>query len=155
MVLGAALTTFLVASAGLLLLNELALSWYYQLAWWSYIVAVDDVNRRLAGRSLLRDEPARFAWLALGSVVWWTLFEALNLRLGNWYYGMVHPERWVNWTAGVVAFATVLPAIEETRALLENMGWLRSWRLRPLRWTARSYAACVALGVACFALPLL
>jgi hypothetical protein len=155
MVLGAALIAFALASAGLLLLNELALSWYYQLAWWSYIVAVDDVNRRLAGRSLLRDEPARFVRLALGSVVWWTLFEALNLRLGNWYYVMVHPERWVNWTAGVVAFATVLPAIDETRALLENMGWLRSWRVRPLRWTARSDAVCVTLGVACFALPLL
>ncbi len=155
MVLGAAVMVFTAASAGLVALNELALSWYYQLAWWSYIVAVDEVNRRLSGRSLLRDEPARFAVLAVGSVAWWTLFEALNLRLGNWYYVMVHPERTLRWTGGAIAFATVLPAILETRALIENLGWLEHWRVRPLRWSARSEAACLGLGAACFALPLL
>jgi hypothetical protein len=44
------------------------------------------------------------------SVALWTFFEALNLRLGNWYYVMDHPLRAVRWAGGVVAFATVLPA---------------------------------------------
>jgi hypothetical protein len=154
MVLGAALAVFAAATAALVLLVDPVLTWYYHLAWWSYIVAVDAVNRRLAGRSLLRDEPRRFLGLAAGSVAWWTLFEAINLRLGNWYYVMDPPALAVRWTAGVVGFATVLPGIVETLRLVENLGWLRSVRVSRLPWSAKKEAAVVALGAACFALPL-
>jgi hypothetical protein len=154
MVLGAALAVFVLSTVGLVLLVEPVLRWYYHLAWWSYIVAADALNHRLAGRSLLRDRPREFLWLALVSVAWWTLFEALNLRLGNWYYVMDHPMRWVRWTGGVVAFATVLPGIVETLELVENRGWLRTVRVQPLRWGAWKERACLALGAACFVLPL-
>lgn len=155
MVLAAAIAAFVAATAGVAALNEFALDWYFQLAWWAYVIGLDDVNRRLAGRSLLRDEPARFARLALGSVVFWTLFEALNLRLGDWYYVMDHPDRAARWAGGVVAFATVLPGIVETEALLAHAGRLRSLRVPRLNWGVRADAACVGLGAACFALPLL
>ena len=36
-----------VATAGLVLLVEPFVSWYYQWAWWSYILAADALNRRL------------------------------------------------------------------------------------------------------------
>lgn len=154
MVLVAALAVLAAATVGLLLLVEPVLTVYYHLAWWSYIVAVDAANRRRAGRSLLRDEPRRFLWLALGSVAWWTLFEAINLRLGNWYYVMDPPSLIVRWAAGVLAFATVLPGIVETVQLAENLGWFRSIRVSPLAWTPAKEKAVVALGAACFALPL-
>jgi hypothetical protein len=154
MVFVAALAVLAAATAGLFLLVEPVLGWYYHLAWWSYIVAVDALNRRLAGRSLLRDEPRAFFGLAVGSVVWWTLFEVLNLRLGNWYYVMDHATRWVRWTGGILAFATVLPGIVETVQLIENLGWLRSVRVAPLRWGPGTDKTLVALGAACFALPL-
>jgi len=155
MVLGTALAVLAAATAALFLLVDPVLTWYYHLAWWSYIVAVDAFNHRLAGRSLLRDEPRRFLGLALGSVAWWTLFEAINLRLGNWYYVMDPPSLAVRWTAGVLGFATVLPAVVETVRLVENLGWLRSVRVSPLRFTPGKEAAVLALGGACFALPLL
>jgi hypothetical protein len=154
MVLVAALAVLAAATAGLFLLVEPALTWYYHLAWWSYIVAADALNRRLGGRSLLRDEPRRFLALAGGSVLWWTLFEAINLRLGNWYYVMDPPAAWVRWTGGVVAFATVLPGVVETVQLVENLGWMRSVRVSPLRWGPRKEAGLLVLGAACFALPL-
>ena len=154
MILAAALAVLAASTVGLVLLVEPVLSWYYHLAWWSYIVAVDALNRRLAGRSLLRDRPREFLWLAGVSVVWWTLFEALNLRLGNWYYVMDHPQRAVGWAGGVVAFATVLPGIVETLELIENRGWLRNVRTRPLRWGPGKERACLVFGIACFALPL-
>jgi hypothetical protein len=155
MVLACAVLILLGATAGLGLHLEPALSWYFQIAWWSYVVAVDDVNHRLAGRSLLRDDPLRFLWLCLASVFWWTLFEAINLRLGNWYYVMDHPARWLRWLGGVVAFATVLPGIVETLELLGHLGWLRHVRVTPLRWTRRKEAACLAIGGAFLLLPLL
>src|SRR5437899_6466742 len=135
MVLAAALLAFAAATAGLALLVEPIPTWYYHLAWCSYILAADDLNHRLGGRSLLRDRPRRFLGLAGVSVAWWTLFEAINLRLGNWYYVMDPSSRVLRWTGGVLAFATVLPGIVETLALVENVGGVRSVRVAPLRWT--------------------
>jgi predicted flap endonuclease-1-like 5' DNA nuclease len=155
MVFVAALGALAAATAGLALLVDPVLTWYYHLAWWSYIVAADAANRRMCGRSLLRDEPRRFWALAGGSVAWWTLFEAINLRLGNWYYVMDPASRAVRWTGGVVAFATVLPGIVETLQLLENAGVLRSLRVAPLRWGPGKERLVLALGAACFILPLL
>ena len=154
-VLTLAVGVFAASTLGLAWLVEPIPSWYYHLAWWSYIVGLDDVNRRLSGRSLLRDRPGHFVWLGAVSVAWWTLFEALNLRLGNWYYVMSQPDRLTRWTSGVIAFSTVLPGILVTLALFEHKGWPRTVRVRPLRWGPRHDTACVALGVACFALPLL
>jgi hypothetical protein len=148
------LILFVAATVGMALLVEPFLAWYYQWAWWSYILAADGLNRRLAGRSLLRDEPRRFLWLALLSIGLWTFFEALNLRLGNWYYVMDDPRRAVRWAGGVVAFATVLPGLYETEALLRHLGVLAHARVPALRWTRSRAIATVALGAACFALPL-
>jgi hypothetical protein len=146
---------FVVATAGLALLVEPFLSWYFQWAWWSYVLAVDAFNRRLAGRSLLRDEPLRFLRLAGVSVVLWTFFEALNLRLGDWYYVMDDPRRAVRWTGGVLAFATVLPALVETEALLRHLGVPGRIRIAPLSWSRARTLGTVGVGLACFTLPLL
>jgi hypothetical protein len=114
-----------VSTIGLVRLVEPIPTWYYHLAWWSYIVGIDALNRRLGGRSLLRDRPRHFLWLAGVSVLWWTAFEVVNLRLGNWYYVMSPAVRAVRWTGGVLAFASVLPGVLETLELLENLGWPR------------------------------
>ena len=153
-VLAVAAIVFALSTAGLALLVEPVPTWYYHLAWWSYIVAADDVNRRLSGRSLLRDRPAHFAWLAGVSVLWWTLFELVNLRLGNWYYVMSLPWTPLRWAAGVIAFASVLPGIVETVELLENLGAPRSLRVRPLAWSPAKERAVLVLGAACLVLPL-
>ena len=129
-------------------------TWYYHLAWWSYIVGIDGLNKRLGGRSLLRDRPRHFLWLAGVSVLWWTGLEVVNLRLGNWYYVMSPAARAVRWTGGVLAFASVLPGVLETLELLENLGWPRSVRVRALAWSARKETVVVGLGAACLVLPL-
>jgi hypothetical protein len=153
-VLPLGLLAFVASTVATALLVEPFPTWYYHCAWWSYIAAADGLNRRLGGRALIRDRPAEFAWLAGFSVLWWTLFEAINLRLGNWYYVMDDPSRVWRWTGGALAFATVIPGIVETLELIENLGWLRSLRVQPPRWGPRKEAAVVALGLAFFALPL-
>jgi len=155
MILALGILVFAAGTAGLVLLVEPIPTWYYHLAWGSYILVADDLNRRLSGRSLLRDRPRRLGWLAVTSVAWWTLFEAVNLRLGNWYYVMDPASRALRWTGGVIAFATVLPGIVETLELVENLGWLRSVRVAPLRWSRAKEVSCLVLGAVCFALPLI
>ncbi len=154
MLLAFAVAVFAASTLGLFLLVEPIPSWYYHLAWWSYIVGLDEVNRRLSGRSLL-SRPARLLWLAGVSVAWWTLFEAMNLRLGNWYYVMDDPRRWVRWAGGIAAFATVLPGIVVTLTFIEDRGWLRTVRVPALSWSAARDRACWVLGLAGFAVPLL
>jgi hypothetical protein len=144
---------FAAATLGLALLVEPVPSWYYHLAWWSYIGFLDDVNHRRSGRSLLR-RPPRLAWLGGVSIAWWTLFEALNLRLGNWYYVMDHASPWVSWPAGVLAFATVLPGLVVTLTFVEDAGWGRSVHVPRLAWGPGRGALCAALGLACLVLPL-
>lgn len=154
MILLAAVAVLALATAGLALLIEPIPGWYYTLAWWSYIVGADDANRRLGGRSLLRDRFRHLAYLAYASVLWWTLFEIVNLRVGNWYYVMSPAGRTLRWASGVVAFATVLPAIAVTVTLIENLGWLRTVRVTPLSWTPRKRAAVLFLGALSVVLPL-
>ena len=153
--LAVAAIVFTLSTLGLALLVEPVPTWYYHLAWWSYIVAADDLNRRRSGCSLLRDRPWHFAWLAGVSVLWWSLFELVNLRLGNWYYVMSLPWTPLRWAAGALAFASVLPGILETLELLENRGVLRTLRVRPLAWSPGKERAVLAVGLACLVLPLL
>jgi hypothetical protein len=155
MVLGLSAAALVGATVGLALLVEPIPTWYFHIAWWSYVVGLDDVNRRLAGRSLLRDRPRSFLALAAVSIVWWTAFEALNLRLGNWYYVMDPGSRALRWAAGVLAFATVLPGIFETLLLIERLGGARRVPVAPLRWTPGKQSVCLALGAASLLLPLL
>jgi hypothetical protein len=149
------LVVLVAATVGLALRVEPIPSWYYHCAWWPYIFAADAVSRRQGRPSLIFDRPGRFVWLAAVSVAWWTLFEAINLRLGNWYYVMNHPTRAERWIGGALAFATVLPGILVTLRLVERIGWLGSVPVAPLRWSGGKSVACVTLGALCFAAPLL
>jgi predicted flap endonuclease-1-like 5' DNA nuclease len=150
----APLLVLLVSTLGLAYVIEPFVSWYFQWAWWSYVFAADALNRRLTGRSLVRDRPRTFLVLCATSVVLWALFEAINLRLGNWYYVMDHPSRLARWVGGVLAFATVLPGLFETEELIRNLGWRGRVRVA-LPWSRATDVVFLTLGVASLALPLL
>jgi Domain of unknown function (DUF4332) len=148
------LTVLATASIGLALLVEPFAGWYFQWAWWSYVFVVDAMGRRLGAPSLVRGRAREFLWLCGVSVVLWTLFEALNLRLGNWYYVMDHRSRAVRWVGGVVAFATVLPAIVGTESVFSRVRCLGHVPVPRLRWNRSLDAACFAVGLGCLVLPL-
>jgi hypothetical protein len=152
--LALAALAFLAAVLGLAFQVEPVPSWFFQLAWWPYILAADELNYRLSGSSLLRTRKREFWLLALGSVAWWTFFELINLRLGNWYYVMSPPEPHMRSLGGLTGFATVLPGIIETLEIFENKGWLRSVRVAPLSFSRMKELFVLALGVASFGLPL-
>src|SRR5688572_15219312 len=93
----------------------------YCFLWWSYIFAADFAVFKLRGTSLLRDRPREFLFLALCSVPLWILFEAVNLRIQNWYYVMAPWSFSLGLIYLLFAFGTVLPAIFETMELMVGL----------------------------------
>lgn len=94
-------------------------SWFYGLAWWSYILLADNLLLAVRGRSLLSARRREFAGMLPLSVFIWLLFEACNLVLRNWGYQGVPPQAWLRWPGYAAAFATVLPGIFITSDLIE------------------------------------
>ena len=93
----------------------------YCFLWWSYIFAADFAVYKLRGASLLRDRPKEFLLLSAWSVPLWMLFEAVNLRIQNWYYVMVPWSLSWGLLFLLLAFGTVLPGIFETMELLVGL----------------------------------
>ena len=97
--------------------------YFTPIQWTGYILWIDGAIYSLRGRSLLRNHPAEFAWLAAASVPLWLVFEVYNLRLENWIYVGLPENWWLRQIGYVWAFATIWPGIFETAALLRAMGW--------------------------------
>lgn len=130
-------------------------SWFYVLAWWPYIWIIDTILLALEGESPLRSQPRQFAALLPWSVFIWLVFELLNLRLDNWHYVYVTGWRPLRWTGYLLSFATVLPGVFLTAALLGAAGLWREAKVRPIPRTAAWYPWFRVIGAASIALPLL
>ncbi len=127
--------------------------WFYQAAWWTYLAAV-------AGFLLLRAAPsplldARLLSMLPWSVVWWVLFELMGLRLRNWYYVMLPPERPLRWVGFWTAFATVIPLTVATHDALKASGLFLHAPSRAFPLTPRLLRTLRATGLACFGLAVL
>jgi hypothetical protein len=109
-------------------------TWFFCLVWWSFIFILDGLNVRLRGASPLSTSPSLFLAKALFSVFVWNVFELFNLRLQNWSYHQLPsaiPERWLGY---FIAYASVIPALEELAVLI---GPLFAHRLRLFRIPAK------------------
>jgi hypothetical protein len=120
-------------------------------AWWSLILILDGLNLRLHGSSPLSKSPALFVSQALFSVFVWNVFELFNLRLQNWSYHnlpQARPERWLGY---FIAFASVIPALEELALLVRPAltGRLCLFRLRlsPLLLRASLFFGLMSLAL--------
>src|SRR6185369_5376332 len=124
---------------------------------WSYIFAADFVVCRLRGTSLLRDRPKEFLFLSAWSVPVWMLFEAVNLRIQNWYYVMAPWSLSWGTVFLFLAFGTVLPGIFETMELLVALIEKRSTggRIVSRPFTVSAWNVCIQLGIGAAMLVLL
>ncbi|MGZ6142139.1 MAG: hypothetical protein ACXWLM_02315 [Myxococcales bacterium] len=82
----------------------------FPLAWVGVLVALDAIARLRRGRSPLAT-PADWIACCLASVLFWDIFELVDLRLKNWWYTGVSPNPLAGALFGAVSFATVLPAV--------------------------------------------
>jgi len=87
--------------------------WFFNFAWWSFILVIDSLNFRLSNSSPLSHSFKNFLSMAFFSVFFWLLFELFNLRLKNWSYHHLPSHFLERWLGYFIAFASVLPAVEE------------------------------------------
>ena len=130
-------------------------TWFYQLAWWSYILALDGAIKWRTGNSLLRDRQGTFWLMAFVSAFFWFGWEMVNLRLSNWLYVGVAPQILPRWLGAMAAFATVLPGVLLTYEFLGVLGLKIGAQVRPLRKNAAWQPWFIAVGVIMFLLPLI
>ena len=82
----------------------------FPLCWAGVLLALDGLARMRRGRSPLAS-PADWIACALASVLFWDVFELVDLRLKNWWYTGVSPQPLLSAAFGAASFATVLPAV--------------------------------------------
>jgi len=116
----------------------------FSVLWLGYIVAVNALVYRRAGRSLITHRRRWFYSLFPASALFWWSFEYLDQFVGNWYYvGVVARGDWDYFLKATLPFCTVLPAVAST------WDWLRqSPRLDALALPAvngGATLACLAL----------
>ncbi len=128
---------------------------FYSFIWWPYILLVDGLIYYRRGESLILTRTREFFLLIPWSVVIWVTFEAFNLVLQNWYYIGVPQEVFIRWPGYFVAYGTVLPAIFETRELLDTWQVFGKGRIKPVQITATWYVGFGFLGLAMLLLPLI
>ena len=141
---------FILIAAEILLFYEVepVVSWFYSLAWWSYILVVDSFVYRLTGNSMIMNRGRRFLLLLPWSVTVWLVFEVFNISLHNWGYVNLPSNIWLRWTGYAIAFATVLPGIFQTFELLDAFGLLKGHAIKPLSNARALNVPFVVIGVA-------
>lgn len=108
-------------------------TWLYPLAWYPTLALLEAAVASRDGRFFLFCHPAFLASAVAWSVPFWLFFELLNLRLENWYYVFLPPDRTVRVLGIALSFATVIPAILVAERLLDSFGVAEGAELRPLR----------------------
>ena len=126
----------------------------YPVIWWGVLLLLDAWNARRWGSAPMRGKARHFLAVTLPvSVLFWLVFEFLNLRFPQWRYEGEPESTLVQMLFGFVAYATVIPIIVE----------LQWWILGPEpRWVIppgleqrfhRHRALAGAAGAALLVLP--
>ena len=126
----------------------------FPLCWAGVLLALDGAARLRRGRSPLA-RPSDWLACAAASVVFWDIFELVDLRLKNWWYRGVSPDPWGGALFAAVSFATVLPAVRLGTFVLAGEESAPARSVRPFPVFALGLAAlALALAFPRFAFPL-
>ncbi|HIJ56364.1 MAG TPA: hypothetical protein HPQ03_09595 [Deltaproteobacteria bacterium] len=104
-------------------------SWFAQLQphtftplWVSFIVVINALTLKRAGRCMMLDRPVFFLILFPFSALFWWFFEYLNRFVQNWHYAGVRFQPTEYFWYATLSFSTVLPAV------LGAMQWIASFK---------------------------
>jgi hypothetical protein len=146
----------LVGSWVLLLLGvEPMPTWFYVFAWYPTLFLFDGIACRLRpGEHLLANRRLALSLFAWSAPIW-LFFEAVNLRLSNWYYIYLPRAPVERWAGILLSFATVVPAVVLAERLAAAAGVATAWRARAIPLGVRDPARLVWVGWATLAAVLL
>jgi hypothetical protein len=130
-------------------------TWFYSLAWWSYILIVDSIIYHKKENSLILSRTGSFWIMIVWSVFIWLIFEWFNLTLRNWHYIDIPETLWIRWFGYGLAYGTVLPALFETEELLDTLGIFRKRSFSAIPRTTCWYLPFLIIGAIFFITPLL
>ncbi len=130
-------------------------NWYFPIIWFGYILTIDALVYKLKGASLISNKFYQFLGMILISMLFWWIFEFINIPLQNWrYLGLEGIGIWKD-LFGSISFATVLPALFETVELIRSIRLFDKIRLhKKHKITKRFLHSMILLGVVCFMAPL-
>lgn len=133
------------------------ISHYFIIIWIGYVLVIDALVYKLRKRSLIMNNIYKFIGLFfLSAVIWW-VFEAMNVRVGNWgYAGLEGTEALINAAWKTVYFSTVLPALFETYELIRSIHLFDKKKLhKKHKITKHVLHIMIAIGVITFILPII
>ena len=108
--------------------------WGFFPLWLGYCLTVDGLVFLRKGTSLYTRDKWKYLVLFLLSVPLWWLFEAFNLRLGNWIYlGKDHLPPLSYALLASLSFSTVIPAVLGSAELMGSLPFLQKLTNGP-RW---------------------
>lgn len=130
-------------------------NWYFPLVWSGYILTVDALVYKIRGNSLISNRFPQFFGMLVISMLFWRVFEFINIPLQNWsYLGIEGLGIWKD-LFGSISFATVLPALFETAELIRSVHLFDSRRLRKKHRITKGFLhSMMLLGAACFVAPI-
>jgi hypothetical protein len=151
------------AEAALFSGNALVGRWFTPIVWTGYLLFMDAVVARLAGRSYLTTDRVEGVLVALASILGWWVFEWYNAprfwRGGEdavgiwWQYHRMEPNLLLRRVGYDWSFATIFPALFLTAAAL-RASVLARVRVRPWRASPRWLRGAIAVGAVASVLPL-
>lgn len=89
------------------------------------------------------------------SVGFWLIFEFYNIFLNNWHYTNLPDQIWVRVIGYTWSFATIWPAILETKELLMTLHIFQRTNIKPRRISSKALYYSIALGVIFLTIPIL
>jgi hypothetical protein len=149
--------TVVLVTALVMMLNHIEpfLSWFYALAWWSYILVIDSLVYRLKGDSLIMSRTREFFLMVVWSFTIWLFFEMVNLVMRNWYYINAPNSGLVRFFGYGISYGTVLPGIFETTELLETLGLFKKPPAPTFTMSRRWFVGFLITGSLFLILPLI
>ena len=128
-------------------------TWLYVLAWYPTLLILDQLVVLLEGESVLARPRALITMLWWSAVIWF-LFEAINIRLQDWYYVFLPVNPLERWAGITLSLATVVPAVLLPERVLDRLGVWRQLHWRPIAVGPEQLRGASRLGWAALAATL-
>jgi len=125
------------------------------IAWTGYILFIDSLIFKLKGNSLISSRIKQFLVMLPLSVGFWLIFEFYNLFLNNWHYiNLPHPI-WIRFIGYTWSFATIWPAILETKELVITLRIFDKTKFKPKRISRKVLYFSIVLGATFLIIPII